>query len=164
MQVHEETTAYRETLQFFEAADALTWEGLVAVKRKDLTTGFFEFLTSLVDAAHKDKSRQEGLSLPSGGLLSLTAVGLLDSSVSDAGCLHTSEPSSHKWPNMSTHLADSSWLRLPCNDSSRECNARAVDRLVACPSMASARHQGAFMSQTAVALASLRCSLPADTS
>ena len=60
VQVHEETTAYRETLQFFEAADALTWEGLVAVKRKDLTTGFFEFLTSLVDAAHKDKSRQEG--------------------------------------------------------------------------------------------------------
>lgn len=60
-EVHEETTAYRETLQFFEAADALTWEGLVAVKRKDLTTGFFEFLTSLVDAAHKDKARQEEL-------------------------------------------------------------------------------------------------------
>ena len=69
MQVHEETTAYRETLQLFEAADALTWEGLVATKRKDLTTGFFEFLTSLVDAAHKDKSRQEGPLLPSTMLL-----------------------------------------------------------------------------------------------
>ena len=75
VQVHEETTAYRETLQFFEAADALTWEGLVAVKRKDLTTGFFEFLTSLVDAAHKDKARQEGSFLPAPQLVSINAVG-----------------------------------------------------------------------------------------
>ena len=78
VQVHKETTAYRETLQLFEAADALTWEGLVAAKRKDLTTGFFEFLTSLVDAAHKDKSRQEGSLSPSTSLLSLVLLGFVE--------------------------------------------------------------------------------------
>ena len=61
MQVDEETSSYKETLAYFERVEPTEWEGGVALLRNELSEGFFDFLTSIIDACHKDEARQKGV-------------------------------------------------------------------------------------------------------